>query len=40
MKKAKSSDKLKIMTLNPPSEEEAKKIVEQISEFLRVKYYS
>ena len=40
MKKTKSSKKLTIKTINPPSEDEAKKIVEHISEFLRVKYYS
>lgn len=40
MKKTKSSKKLKIITLNPPNEEESKKIVERLSEFLRVKYYS
>ncbi len=32
--------KLTIKTINPPSEEQARKLVEHISEFLRVKYYS
>lgn len=38
--KKKSTKKLTIKTLNPPSEEQAKKMIERLSEYLRVKYYS
>ena len=36
----KPKKKLTIKTLNPPSEEQAKKMIERLSEYLRVKYYS
>lgn len=38
--KQKSNKKLTIKTINPPTKEQAKKLVEQVSEFLRIKYYS
>lgn len=40
MNNQKSSKKLTIKTMNPPSEEQLKKLIEHVSEFLRVKYYS
>lgn len=36
----KEKKKLTIKTVNPPTKEEAKRMVERLSEFLRVKYYS
>lgn len=38
--KKKPKKKLKLIIANPPTEEQAKKMIEHISEYLRVKYYS
>ena len=40
MRKKSQVKKLTITVKNPPSKEQAQKLVEEISEFLRVKYYS
>ena len=37
--KNKKKKKLTISVANPPTKEEAKKMVEHISEFIKIKYY-
>lgn len=39
-KKRKEKKELTIRVVNPPTKEEAKKMVEHISEFIKLKYYS